>query len=148
MLHWEDFEPGRRFALGPRAVTRDEIVEFAREFDPQPFHLDEEAAKATLLGGLSASGWHTCAIAMRMMVDGFLGGAASEGSPGIDEIRWLLPVRPGDVLEGEAEVLEARRSRSKPGLGLARVRNTLRNGEGRTVLLTEYALMLRARAAA
>jgi len=144
MLHFEDFAPGRAFALGPRAVSRDEIVAFAAEFDPQPFHLDEAAAEASLLGGLSASGWHTCATVMRMMVDGFLGEAASEGSPGVDEIKWLLPVRPGDTLAGEALVLEARRSRSRPNLGICRLRNTVRNGEARTVLLMEYAVMVRA----
>ena len=143
MLYFEDFEPGRAFALDPRRVTREEIVAFAAEFDPEPFHLDEEAAARSLLGGLSASGWHVCALVMRMMVDGFLGQAASEGSPGIDEIRWLAPVRPGDTLEGEALVLDARPSRSRPAIGIVRFRNTIRGDAGQDVLCMEYAVMLR-----
>jgi len=88
-LHWEDFELGAVAIYGPRLVTREEIVAFAAEFDPQPMHLDEAAASATLLGGLGASGWHTCCLTMRMIADGFLLNSSSMGAPGIEEVRWL-----------------------------------------------------------
>src|SRR5262245_52420604 len=95
MLHHEDIEVGKPLMLGGTTVTKEAIVGFARTYDPQPIHLDEEAAKASLVGGLCASGYHTCAIMMRLLVDGLLGNAASLGSPGVDEVRWLKPVRPG-----------------------------------------------------
>ena len=98
MLYFEDFPPGDVRESPPRAVTREEIVAFAREFDPQPFHLEENAARRSIYGGLLASGWHTCAIHMRLMWDTFLRDTASLGSPGVDEIRWVKPVRPGDTL--------------------------------------------------
>jgi len=101
-------------------VTRDAVLAFAREFDPQPFHLDEEAAKASLFGALSASGWHTCAMAMRMMCDAYLLQSTSLGSPGIDELRWLKPVHPGDTLSVHFTVLESRPMASRPGVGLIR----------------------------
>ncbi|MBB3950405.1 MaoC family dehydratase [Aureimonas jatrophae] len=142
MLAFEDFTPGRVFPLGPYEVRRDEVVEFARQFDPQPFHLDEAAAEASLLGGLSASGWHTCAMMMRMMCDSFVNRSTSQGSPGVESVRWLRPVRAGDTLRGEAVVLEARASRSRPGLGLCRLRNTLLDGSGERVLVSDYAVML------
>src|ERR1700752_5141460 len=97
-LTFEVFKPGHFGSFGPRHVTREEILSFAAEFDPQPMHLDEEAAKTSLLKGLSASGWDLCSIMMRMMVDGFIGRAASLGSPGVDKVRWLAPLRPGDDL--------------------------------------------------
>ena len=97
-LTFEDFEPGRVFELGAREVTEEEIVAFAREWDPQPFHVDPEAAQESSFGGLIASGWHTGAMWMRLYVDSLLVGAASMGSPGIEELRWLAPVRPGDTL--------------------------------------------------
>ena len=94
-LHWEDFQPGAVAIYGPRLVTREEIVAFAAEFDPQPMHLDEAAASATLLGGLAASGWHTCCLLMRIIADGFVLDANSMGAPGVEEARWLRPLRPG-----------------------------------------------------
>lgn len=97
-LTFEDFPPGRYGTFGPRHVTRDEILAFAAEFDPQPMHLDEEAASKSMLRGLSGSGWHLCSLMMRMMADGFITRAASLGSPGVDEVRWLSPLRPGDDL--------------------------------------------------
>ncbi len=116
--YFEDFREGDVLPLGPRLVTREEIVAFAAEFDPQPFHLDEEAAKDSLLGGLAASGWHTTAMFMRMMCDGFLLRSSSLGSPGVDQLKWLRPVRPGDTLAGTATVLSTRASQSRPEMGI------------------------------
>ena len=122
LLHFEDFPVGEVLEFGNYMVTAEEIVEFAREFDPQPFHIDENAAKASLLGGLSASGWHVCAIIMRMMVDGYYGRTASMGSTGIDEMKWLKPVRPGDRLSCRRTTLEARVSAKRPEMGIVRLR--------------------------
>jgi acyl dehydratase len=114
LLHFEDFPVGRKFAFGSYEVTKEEIFEFAREFDPQPHHLDEEAAKSSMLKGLSASGWHVCAITMRIFADHMISRAAGRGGVGSREARWMKPVRPGDVLRLEAEVVEAKASSSKP----------------------------------
>ncbi len=103
-LTFEDFPPGHFGTFGPRHVTREEILAFAAEFDPQPMHLDEEAASRSMLKGLSGSGWHLCSIMMRMMFDGFIGRTASLGSPGVNELRWLAPLRPGDDLTLDVEV--------------------------------------------
>ena len=116
--YWEDLVVGRVLALGSKAVTRDETLAFAQQFDPQPFHLDDAAAEASLFKRLSASGWHTCAMTMRLMCDGYLNDSASLGSPGIDELRWLKPVCPGDTISAEMTVLEARVMNSKPHVGL------------------------------
>jgi acyl dehydratase len=142
MRTFEDFPIGSTWPLGPYPVTREAVLAFAAEFDPQPFHLDEAAASASLLGGLSASGWHSCAMMMRMMVDGFLAGSTSQGSPGVDYVKWLKPVRPGDTLSGTMTVLAARVSATRPTLGIARLRNLLRNQHGDTVLEAEYTLLL------
>jgi acyl dehydratase len=117
-LHWEDFQRGAVTVYGPRLVTREEIVAFAAEFDPQPMHLDEAAAAGTLLGGLGASGWHTCCLLMRMIADGFVLDSSSMGSPGIDEVRWLKPLRPGTRIRIRATVLDKRASNSRPEMGL------------------------------
>jgi acyl dehydratase len=122
LLHFEDFPVGEVVEFGNYLVTAEEIVEFAREFDPQPFHVDEEAAKASLLGGLSASGWHVCAIIMRMMVDGYYGRTASMGSTGIDDMKWIKPVRPGDRLSCRRTTLEARISAKRPEMGIVKLR--------------------------
>lgn len=114
LLHFEDFHIGRKFDCGPYHVTREEIVEFAREFDPQPHHLDEEAAKKSILGGIAASGWHTCAMTMRMFADSMIPLAAAQGGIGSPEGRWMKPVRPGDVLRAEAEVVDLKPSKTKP----------------------------------
>ena len=116
-LYFEDFVPGERVLVGSRAISEKEIVDFALQFDPQPFHIDAVAAKATNFGGLIASGWHTCALMMRMLCDSYLLESASLGSPGMDEIRWLKPVRPGDVLSGYRRTVEVRPSNSKPDRG-------------------------------
>jgi acyl dehydratase len=132
-LTFEDFPPGRFGTFGPRHVTREEILAFAAEFDPQPMHLDEEAAKLSLLKGLSASGWHLCSIMMRMMVDGFVGRTASLGSPGVNEVRWLAPLRPGDDLLLDVDVMEARVSRSRPETGIVMFRSMVRNAAGQAL---------------
>lgn len=119
--YWEDLPAGTVFEFGPREVTRDEIIAFARQFDPQWFHIDEAAAKHSIYGGLIASGWQTCAIMMRMIYDGFLLRAACLGSPGVDNLRWLKPVRPGDVLRVRMTIVEARPSRSKPDRGTVKL---------------------------
>ena len=116
-FYFEDFSPGWTAEYGPRRVTREEMIGFAAQFDPQPMHLDEEAARGTMLGGLGASGWHTCCVMMKMIADGLLLDAASMGAPGIDEVRWLKPVRPGDSLTVRGSVLAARASQSKPDRG-------------------------------
>ncbi|MDQ3992333.1 MAG: MaoC family dehydratase [Actinomycetota bacterium] len=131
---FEDFEPGHVFELGSRTVTADEIVAFGREFDPQPFHVDEEAAAASVFGGLIASGWHTSAMWMRLYVDALLAAAASMGSPGIEELRWLAPVRPGDTLHARLTVLEATPSERRPDRGTIRSRAEFVNQEGVTVM--------------
>ncbi len=115
---FEDFPVGQVREFGARLVSKEELLAFASAFDPQPFHLDEEAA--SLIGGLSASGWHTCAMVMRMMCDGYLLDSTSQGSPGIDNLRWLSPVRAGDTLRVRMTILEARPSKSRPQIGLLR----------------------------
>jgi acyl dehydratase len=134
VLYFEDFQPGTVFGLGSHTVTKDEIVAFARQFDPQPFHLDEEAAADGPFAGLVASGWHTSAIWMRLWVTAVLSRSASMGSPGVEELRWLQPVRPGDTLTGRLTVLEATPSQRRPGRGTIRSRAELLNQRGETVL--------------
>jgi acyl dehydratase len=141
-LHWEDFNPGRIFRHGPRRVTREEIVGFAAEFDPQPMHLDEAAARATLLGGLSASGWHACCILMRMCTDSFVLNAASMGAPGVDEVRWLIPIRPGDELTLHATVLETRPSKSRTDMGYVKFLFELINQTGAKAMTLTTSLMI------
>ncbi len=120
-LCFEDFEAGQTDSFGHYEVTEAEIVEFARKYDPQPFHLDREAARRSLFGDLCASGWHVCAMTMRMMVDHMdANGGTSLGSPGVDEIRWRKPVFPGDVLRVELTILETRRSRKYPAMGIVK----------------------------
>jgi acyl dehydratase len=130
LLHFEDFTIGRKFFAGPYRVTRNEIFEFAREFDPQPHHLDEEAARHSMLGGLSASGWHVSAIGMRLFAEAVILKTANNGGPGVDDGRWMKPVRPGDVLMFEAEVLGAKASASRPELGFVKFAWRLFNQRG------------------
>ena len=131
---YEDFEVGSVRVFGPRLVTREEIIEFASEFDPQPMHLDEEAAKKSMLKGLSSSGWHTCAIMMRMLYDGFLHESSSLGGPGVDEARWIRPVRPGDQLTMHMACLEKREMKSRPHVGIVRHKMEMKNQNGETVM--------------
>ncbi|HYR26741.1 MAG TPA: MaoC family dehydratase, partial [Aquabacterium sp.] len=121
-LYWEDFTPGLLLTFGPRRMERDEIIRFATDFDPQPFHLDEEAGKASLFGGLAASGWHTAGVVMRLMCDGFLLNSSSLGSPGLDSLKWHKPVMAGDELRARMTVLDSRPMRSKPHVGLVQTR--------------------------
>ena len=131
--YFEDFEPGRTIPVGSRTVGQDEIIAFARQFDPQPFHVNPEAAAQSMFGGIIASGWHTCSMMMRMMVDGFLSEAASLGSPGVDEIRWLKPVRAGDTLNVTTTVLDVRPSSSRPDRGVVHTMWEAKNQHGETV---------------
>ena len=134
MRYFEDFAPGDVIELGGRTITKEGIVAFAREFDPQPFHTDEAAATRSIYGGLLASGWHTGSLAMRILYDGLLKDTVSLGSPGIDELRWLKPVRPGDTLSLRMTILETIPSRTKPDRGLVRSLMEMRNQHGEVVL--------------
>jgi acyl dehydratase len=134
---FEDFAVGRVWEFGARQVTKEEVLAFAAAFDPQPFHLDEAAAEASVLGGLSASGWHTCAMVMRMMCDEYLIDSTSQGSPGIDNLRWLRPVRPGDTLRVRMTVQQARTSASRPHIGLVRSEWAVFNQHDEQVLSME-----------
>jgi acyl dehydratase len=136
-LYWEDFSVGESIEMGRHTFSEEEIIAFARQFDPQPFHIDSEAAKQSIYGGLIASGWHTCSIGMRMMCDTYINRSISMGSPGVDNIRWLKPVRPGDTLVYSRTVLEARPSRSRPDAGLVKSRWEAVNQRGETVLTME-----------
>lgn len=129
-LHHEDLEAGKPYAFGHKVVTKDEIIAFGRAYDPQPMHVDEEAAKATLVGGLCTSGYHTCAIMMRMLCDGLIHKVASLGSPGVDEVRWIKPVRPGDTLRATYTIKEMRDLASRPDVGIAKVLLELINQNG------------------
>jgi acyl dehydratase len=132
--YWEDFKPGEVIELGSRTIDTDSILAFAREFDPQPFHTDEEAARHTIFGGLIASGWHTGSLSMRLFYDGLIKDVVSLGSPGFDELRWVKPVRPGDTLSARFTVLECVESRSKPDRGVIRALLETRNQHGEVVM--------------
>jgi len=145
--YFEDFAVGETVDLGQCSVSEEEILEFALRFDPQRFHIDAEHAKKTPYGGLIASGWHTCAIAMRAICDGFLSGAAAMGSPGVDEIRWRAPVRAGDRLTCYGTVLEARPSRSKPDRGVIVTQTEMVNQRGEIVMTMRGMTLMRRRPA-
>jgi acyl dehydratase len=147
-LTFEDFKPGHFGTFGPRRVTREEILAFAAEFDPQPMHLDEAAASRTMLKGLSGSGWHLCSVMMRMLCDGFIGRTASLGSPGVNEVRWLAPLRPDDELTLDVEVAEARASKSRPETGIVTFRNVVRNAAGQALCEMVSPIIVRRRAGA
>src|SRR3954452_11696106 len=132
-LTFEDFPPGHFGTFGPRHVTREEILAFAAEYDPQPMHLDEAAASASMLKGLSGSGWHLGSIMMRMLFDGFIGRTASLGSPGVNEMRWLAPLRSDDELTLDVEVAEARLSKSRLETGIVTFKSVARNASGQTL---------------
>ena len=134
MLYLEDFHPGQIIELGSRRLERDEIIEFARKYDPQPFHVDEEAGRRSIYGGLIASGWHTVVTLMRMLVDEIASRSASMGSPGIDEIRFLKPVRPGDTLTARMTVRDVVPSRSKADRGHIRSAYEVFNQHGDKVM--------------
>lgn len=134
VLFFEDLTPGRQFRSGTRLLDAEQIKAFARDWDPQPFHTDETAAVATFFKGLAASGWHTTAIMMRLIVDGEFRPAGGVIGAGVDELRWPRPVRPGDTLSVVSEVVESRVSKSRPEQGIVRVRHTTVNQNGETVL--------------
>lgn len=135
---FEDFVEGTSIDLGSKTVSAAEIIAFASEFDPQPMHLDEAAGRASILGGLSASGWHTCAIFMRMMCDAYLLDSTSQGAPGIDQVKWKKPILAGDTLTGRIKVLSRRTSRSRPKLGFVSMRSELINQRGESVFELEH----------
>ena len=137
MRYLEDFAPGQEFELGRCRITQEDIVAFAREFDPQPFHVDEHAAAESIYGGLIASGWHTISLFMRLFVERLLHDAASLGSPGVDKVRWRHPVRPDDVLQARATVQEVAASRSKPDRGTVRWAYEMRNQDDLVVMTME-----------
>ena len=133
MKYLEDFEPGQQFGSGSITVDAEQIKSFAKQFDPQPFHLDDEAARATFFQGLAASGWHTAALTMRLIVEGDVQIAGGIVGAGADEFRWPRPVRPGDTLTVRSEVLEVRPSKSRPEQGLVKLRSTTFNQDGEPV---------------
>ncbi len=133
-LHWEDFSSGQVLAFGHHEVTREAVLAFARDFDPQPFHLDDDAAARSLFGRLCASGWHTCAMAMRMMCDGYLLDSASLGSPGIESLRWTRPVVPADTLHMRVTIASTRPLASRPTVGLVETRSEVLNQRDELVL--------------
>ncbi len=132
--YFEDYVPGSILEFGTISVGESEIIEFARRFDPQAFHVNPEAAARGPFGGLIASGWHTASLMMRLYADRYLSRVASLGSPGVDELRWLLPVRPGDALRLRLTILDARRSRSKPDRGVVRTQVEVLNQRGEAVM--------------
>lgn len=148
ILSFEDFVPGHFGRYGPRRVSRSEIVAFASEYDPQPMHLDDAAANASMLKGMSGSGWHLSAIMMRMMFDGFIKDTASLGSPGVNEMRWMAPMRPGDDLTLDVDVIEARVSNSRPDTGIVTFKCYVRNSHGQMLSEMVSPIIIRRRDAA
>ena len=137
LRYFEDFSEGQTLDLGTISLSQEEIIEFASKYDPQPMHTDPQAAKASIYGGLIASGWHTVASYMRLVVDNVLRGTESIGSPGVENLRWLKPVRPGDVLRARFTILESRPSNSRPDWGIVRSRGELSNQNGEVVMQIE-----------
>ena len=135
--YWEDFKLGERVELGSKQVTAEEIIEFASKYDPQPFHVYPAAAKASIFGGLIASGWHTCSMVMRMMCDSYVLQAASLGSPGVDHVKWVMPVRPGDRISAFRTTLETRVSNSRPEVGIVKSLWEVFNQDGALVMTME-----------
>jgi acyl dehydratase len=144
--YWEDFYPGQVLEAGGYSLSEEEIIDFARKYDPQPFHVDLEMAQQSYFGGLIASGWQTASICMRMICDLYLLESASLGSPGIDELRWVKPVRPCDTLSLKAAVLETRASASRPDMGTMRARSEVYNQHGELVMHMTGVGMFRRRA--
>ena len=140
---FEDYAPGAVHDLGSVVVDEQEVIAFAQQFDPQSFHLDKERAKKSAFGGLIASGWHTASMTMRLIVDHYLSEVSSEGSPGIDELRWLRPVRPGDQLSVRVTILDARRSRSRPERGIVRSQIETLNQDGEIVMYLTSTIFIR-----
>jgi len=142
ILHWEDVSVGEAVAFGRISVSKEDIVAFASAFDPQPFHLDEEAAKDSMIGRLCASGWHSCAMLMRMLAQDVMSRAAGLGSPGIEEVKWLKPVFPGDELTGRYTCTAKRVLKSRPGVGLCQMLYEMINSQGEVVMTWNAAQLL------
>ena len=145
MRYFEDFQVGQVHELGSYVVSREEILAFARQYDPQPFHLDDEAGRQSIFGSIIASGWQTAAICHRLLVESLLKSSASMGSPGLDELRWLLPVKPGDTISASIEVLAVTPSRSKPDRGSLKTRMEVRNQRGEVVMTETASVLFRRR---
>jgi acyl dehydratase len=145
LMHLEDFSPGQTFDLGSIHVTHEQVVNFAEQFDPQPFHLDIDAGGQSIFGGLIASGWHTCSLMMRLVVDNLFSRTATLGSPGVNQIRWMLPVRPGDTLTASTRVLAVTSSVSKPDRGTVEFHYEVRNQSDQQVLAMQGISMFRRR---
>ena len=145
MRYWEDFKVGEVEQIGGKRVDKEEVIAFAKQYDPQPFHVDEAAAKQSIYGGLIASGWHTCAMVMRMMCDTYMLQSASVGSPGIDNLKWLKPVRPGDTISARRTTLETRASKSKPDIGIVNNLWEVFNQDGEMVMSMQGYGMFRRR---
>ena len=143
--YWEDYEVGQKFPLGSVGFTEQEIVDFARQFDPQSFHVDRDAAAKSMFGGIIASGWHVAAKMMRLFVDNYVDHRTALGSPGLDALRWLKPVRGGDTLTGTVEIVDKAPSRSRPEMGVVHEQWTVTNQKGETVMTTKGINMVRRR---
>lgn len=139
---YEDMEPGMTLPFGPRTISKEEIIEFASQFDPQPFHLDEEAGKASVLGGLAASGWQTASLIMRMVCDAYLIDSTSQGGPSVEFTRWKRPVLAGDTLNGITTIKDKRISRSRPSIGFVTFHHELFNQRGETVCEMQHPCMM------
>ncbi len=146
--YFEDFQPGEVLEFGEYRITEEEMLEFATRYDPQPFHIDRKAGAESIYGGLIASGWMTGSVMMRMLVDHFISPASSMGSPGVDDIRWVKPVRPGDRLHLRVTIVDARRSQSKPDRGVVQVQQEMINQDGETVMSIRGMSLNRCRSAA
>ena len=145
--YWEDYEVGQKYPLGSTTFTSDEIIAFGRQFDPQSFHVDAEAARKSMFGGLIASGWHVVAKLMRLFVDSYIDTRTALGSPGVDEIRWLKPVRPGDTLTAWVECAAKAPSKSRPEMGIIHEHWGATNQKGELVVTTKGINMVRRRPA-
>ena len=144
-IYFEDIAVGDKTTSDSKTITKEKILDFARKYDPQPFHIDEEAAKNSIYGGIIASGWHTVSILMRLLVDSMTNDRAGLGSPGCDDLRWVRPVRPGDTLHFEATIIEARKSETRPDMGIVRSQVKLFNQKDEIVLSMKSIGMVKTR---
>lgn len=145
MIYFEDLSIGQKIEIGPISVTGEEIIEFAKKYDPQPFHVDVEKAKDSLFGGLCASGWHTCSLYMRMLYDGLLINLASLGSPGMNQIRWIKPLFPDETIKGELEIISKTPSRSKPNIGSMIIDSNVFNSNNELIMTLQSISIVRRR---
>jgi acyl dehydratase len=146
--HYEDIDVGKPHCYGGYEVTRAEILAFATEYDPQPHHIDEEAAKLSLVMGLCASGWHSCAIFMRMFYDGMISDCAALGGPGIEEVRWLKPIRPGHVLKARSTCVEKRVMRSRPAVGICKMHHDILSQDDELLMTMDNSFFIAVRSPA